>query len=109
MKLDKDLFLANMNTIELNGKKVLVRPSQVKSTKGKEVIIGEERQLRMIRPKNLEISRWKKKERSKPRSHSKVTFNILMTKYRDGKAGFRGHKTRSSGFPNQTIRFPWIR
>jgi hypothetical protein len=56
MKLDKDLFLANMNTVELNGKKVLVRPSQVKSTKGKEVIIGEERQLRMIRPKNLEIS-----------------------------------------------------
>jgi hypothetical protein len=43
MKLDKDLFPVNMNTIELNGKKVLVQPSQAESTKGKEVIIGEER------------------------------------------------------------------
>jgi hypothetical protein len=56
----------------------------------------------MIRPKNLEIGRWKKNERSKPRSCSKVTFNIIMAKYRDGKVSIRGHK-------NQTIRFPWIR
>jgi hypothetical protein len=55
MKLDKDLFPANMNTIELDGKRVMVRPSQAKSTKGKEVVIGEERQPRMIRPKNPEI------------------------------------------------------
>jgi hypothetical protein len=66
MKLDKDPFPANMNTVELDGKKVLVRPSQAESTKGKEVIIGEERQSRMIRPKNPEIGRWKKNERSKP-------------------------------------------
>jgi hypothetical protein len=43
MKLDKDPFLVNMNMVELDGKKVLVRPSQDESTKGKEVIIGEER------------------------------------------------------------------
>jgi hypothetical protein len=55
MKLDKGPFLANMNTVKLNGKKVLVQPSQAKSTKGKEVIIGEDRQPRMIRPKNPEI------------------------------------------------------
>jgi hypothetical protein len=55
MKLDKDLFPANVNMIELNGKKVLVRPSQAESTKGKEVVIGEERQTWMIRPKNPEI------------------------------------------------------
>jgi hypothetical protein len=66
MKLDKDLFSANMNMVELNGKKILVRPSQAESTKGKEVVIGEERQSRMIRPKNPEIGRWKKNERSKP-------------------------------------------
>jgi hypothetical protein len=65
MKLDKDLFSANMNMVELNGKKILVRPSQAESTKGKEVVIGEERQSRMIRPKNPEIGRWKKNERSK--------------------------------------------
>jgi hypothetical protein len=42
IKLDKDPFLVNMNMVELEGKKVLVRPSQVETTKGKEVVIGEE-------------------------------------------------------------------
>jgi hypothetical protein len=64
MKLDKDAFPANMNTVELNEKKVLVLSSQAESTKGKEVVIGKERQPRMIRPKNPEIGRWKKNERS---------------------------------------------
>jgi hypothetical protein len=41
MKLDKDI-LANTNMVELDGKKVLVQPSQPESTKGKEVVIGEE-------------------------------------------------------------------
>jgi hypothetical protein len=40
MKLDKDPFLTNMNMVKLDGKKVLVRPSQADSTKGKDVIIG---------------------------------------------------------------------
>jgi hypothetical protein len=53
MKLNKDLFLMNMNMVELEGKKVLVRPSQVEMTKGNEVDIGEERPLRMIKPKSL--------------------------------------------------------
>jgi hypothetical protein len=52
MKPDKDLFPTNMNMVELEGKKVMVRPSQAESTKGKEVIIGEERQPRMIKPKS---------------------------------------------------------
>jgi hypothetical protein len=55
-----------MNTVKLDGKKVLVWPSQAEPTKGKEVFIEEERQPTMIRPKNLEIGRWKKNERSKP-------------------------------------------
>jgi RNA recognition motif-containing protein len=102
MKLDNDLFSTNMNTIEFDGKKVMVQPSQAVVTKGKEVVIGEERHQRMIRSKNLEIGRWKKNERSKPRSRSNVTFYILMTKYRDGKTDIRGRENRS-------IRFFWIR
>jgi hypothetical protein len=43
MKLDKDPFSTNMNMVELEGKKVIVWPSQAESTKGKEVIIGEEK------------------------------------------------------------------
>jgi hypothetical protein len=51
MKLDKDPFPTNMNMVELDGKKVLVRPSQAESTKGIEVVIREDRQSRKIRPK----------------------------------------------------------
>jgi hypothetical protein len=46
----------------------------------------------MIRSKNPEIGRWKKNKRRKSRSRSKATFDILMAKYRDGKAGIRGRK-----------------
>jgi hypothetical protein len=42
MKLDKDPFQVNMNMVELEWKNGLVRPSQAKTTKGKEVVIGEE-------------------------------------------------------------------
>jgi hypothetical protein len=64
MKLDEDLFQVNMNTVEIKGKKVLIRPSQAESAKGKKVVIGKERQPRIM-PKNLEIGRWNKNERSK--------------------------------------------
>jgi hypothetical protein len=53
MKLDKDLFLANMSMVNLEGKNVLVWPTQAESTKGKEVFIGEERPTRMIKSKRL--------------------------------------------------------
>jgi hypothetical protein len=43
MKLDEDSLQINMNMVELEGKKVQVRPSQAESTKGKKVVIGEER------------------------------------------------------------------
>jgi hypothetical protein len=43
MKLDKDPFLTNINMVKLKGKKAMIRPSQVKLTKGKEVFIGEKR------------------------------------------------------------------
>jgi hypothetical protein len=35
MKLDKDMFPVNMNMVELEGKKVLVWPSQAEMAKGK--------------------------------------------------------------------------
>jgi hypothetical protein len=58
MKLDKDPFLTNMNMIKLDGKKVLIQPSQAESTKGKEVAIREERPLRMIKPKSPKDGQW---------------------------------------------------
>jgi hypothetical protein len=53
MKLDKDLFLTNVNMVEFDRKKVPVRPSQIESTEDKEVIIGEEWEPKMIKPKSL--------------------------------------------------------
>jgi hypothetical protein len=49
-KLDKDALPVNMNMVDLEGKKVMVRPSQAEMTKGKEVTIGEAWPLRMIKP-----------------------------------------------------------
>jgi hypothetical protein len=46
----------------------------------------------MIRSKNPEIDQWKKNERSKPRSHPKATFDILMAKCRNVTASIRGCK-----------------
>jgi hypothetical protein len=72
MKLDKDPFSTNMNMVELEGKKVLVWPSQAETTKGKEVIIGEEWPLWMIKPKNLKDGKWQKNEGGKPQCRPKV-------------------------------------
>jgi hypothetical protein len=65
MKIDKDPFLANMNMVELDGKKVLVRPSQAESTEGTEVVIGEKRPPWMIKPKGVKDGQWQKNEGSK--------------------------------------------
>jgi hypothetical protein len=99
MKLDKDQFLVNMNMVELEGKKVMVQPSQAKSTKGKEVVIGEERKPRMIKPKSPKGGQWKNNERSKPQQRPKATFDILMAKYREGRVGIREHENRTILFP----------
>jgi hypothetical protein len=62
MKLDNDPFSANMNMVELEGKKVLLRPSQAEMIKGNEVIIGEEWPLRMIKPKSPKNGQWQNNE-----------------------------------------------
>jgi hypothetical protein len=99
MKLDKDTFLANMNMVELKGKKVMVRPSQAESTEGNEVAIGEERQTRMMKPKSPKDGQWKKNQRTKPQSCPKATFDILMAKYREGMANISERKNWTIWFP----------
>jgi hypothetical protein len=103
MKFDKDLFLVNMNMVELEGKKVMVRPSQAETTKGKEVVIGDERQPRMIKPKSLEVGQWKKMRGA---SHNLAQMPLLTSSWLCiGKAGLilGRMKTRPSSFPNQTF------
>nr|AAT93985.1 putative polyprotein [Oryza sativa Japonica Group] len=82
MKLDHDPF--PVNTINFNDKKVLIRPEQAESTKGKEVVIGEPRS-RMIVPKKPEVGVWKENRSgastSKAPRKTKVTFDMLLEKY----------------------------
>jgi hypothetical protein len=95
LKLDKDPFLMNMNMIELDGKKVLIWPSQAESTKGKDVIVGEERPPRMIKPRSPKGDQWQKNEGGKPQQCPKATFDILIAKYKEGRTGIRGHENRT--------------
>jgi hypothetical protein len=53
MQVDNDPF--SVSAIDLQDAKVLVQPEQAKSTKGKNVIIGEER------PKSYEDKIWSRK------------------------------------------------
>jgi hypothetical protein len=106
MKLDRDLFPANMNMVKLEGKKVLVQPSQAEMTKAKEVVIGEEWPLRMIKLKSLKDGQWQKNEGGKPQRRPKATFDILLAKYKEGRADVRGMKTGPSRIPERIVRFP---
>jgi hypothetical protein len=80
MKFDKDSFLANMNMI----------------------LIGEERQPRLIKLKSIRDGQWKKNEKSKSQQRPNATFDILMAKYKISRAGIRECE-------NWTIWFPWTR
>jgi hypothetical protein len=62
MKVDKDPFPVNMNIVKLDGKKVLVWLSRAELTKGMDVVIGEERLPRMIKPKSPKGGQWQKNE-----------------------------------------------
>jgi hypothetical protein len=92
MKLDKDPFSTKMNMVELNRKNVLIWLSQAMSTKGKDVNIGEERPSRMIKPKSLKGGQWQKNEGGKLQQCPKTTFDILVTKYKEGRADIRGRE-----------------
>jgi hypothetical protein len=99
MKLDKDPFPTNMNMVKLERKKVLVRPSQVVTTKGKEVIISEELPLWMIKPKSPKDGQWQKNEGAKLQCGPRATFDIFMAKYKKDRAGIKGHLRHPHGQP----------
>jgi hypothetical protein len=70
----------------------LVQPSQAETNNGKEVVIGEERPSRMIKPKSPKDGQWKRNEGDKLQPHPKATFDILLARYEEGWAGIRGRK-----------------
>jgi hypothetical protein len=57
MRLDVDPFL--VNTIGLEGKKIMVRTDQAKTMQGKNVVVSNELRGRMIKPRKPEVGTWK--------------------------------------------------
>jgi hypothetical protein len=53
----------------------------------------------MLKPKSPKDGQRRKNEGGKPQCHPKATFDILMAKYKEGRAGVKGSK-------NWTIRNP---
>jgi hypothetical protein len=107
MKLDKDPFSINMNMVELDGKKVLVRPSQAESTKGNEVVIADEWPLRMIKPKSPKDGQWQKNEGGGA-SRNNVQIPSLTSSWLNiSKAGPASGVTKhkSSRMSNRTVWF----
>jgi hypothetical protein len=96
-----------MNIVELDGKKVLVRPSQAGSTKGKDVIIGEERPRRMIKMKGPEDGQWQKNEggRASCRDAQRPPLTSSWPNIRKARLVSGGMKTRPSGILNRTVQF----
>jgi hypothetical protein len=106
MKLDKELFLMNMNMVELEGKKVLVQPSQAEMTKGKEVVIGEERLSRMIKPKSPKDGQWQKNEGASHNIAQRPPSTSSWPSTRKEGPASGGVKTGPSKIPNRIVRFP---
>jgi hypothetical protein len=50
MRLDTEPFPANVNVIDFEGKKILVRASKADSTRGKDVVVSDELRPGMMKP-----------------------------------------------------------
>jgi hypothetical protein len=45
--------------IDFEGKKVLVHPSQANTTKGKCVVMSDEPRVKMLKPRNPKLGKWR--------------------------------------------------
>jgi hypothetical protein len=81
MNLNTDLFPMNVNMINYKENKALVRTSQAKSTCGKNVIVSDAPQVRMIKPRSPEPRVWKTNQRHWSRPRVLPTSDMLMEKY----------------------------
>jgi hypothetical protein len=62
-----------MHILELNNPKVLIRPSQAESTKGKNVIIGDERPKKKLTQKTSQAAKILRGQDKKKEADSKST------------------------------------
>jgi hypothetical protein len=81
MRLDTDPFLANVNVIDFEGKKVLVRPIQADTMKGENAVISDEPRIKMLKTQNPEPVEWKVNRQTGSHRQVKLTSNMLLEKY----------------------------
>jgi hypothetical protein len=79
MRLDVDPFL--VNTVGLEGKRILVRTDQAETTRGKNVVVSGELRNKMIKPHNPEPGVWKENTWREVTQRVKATSNMLIEKY----------------------------
>jgi hypothetical protein len=106
MKLNKDPFLVNMNMVKLEGKKVLVRPSQAKMAEGKEVVIGEEQSLRMIKTKSPKDGQCQKNQGASHNVTQRPPLTSSWPSTRKAGPASGGAKIGQSRIPNRIVQFP---
>jgi hypothetical protein len=99
------MFPANMYMVELDGKKVLVWSSQAESTKGKDVILGEEQPPRMIKPKDLKDDQWQKNEGASNSNAQRLHSTFSWSSTRKAEPASEVTKVGPSGILNWTVRF----
>ena len=97
MQVDQNPFPVHM--LELNNPKVLVRPSQAESTKGKNVVIGDERPEKKLAQKTTQDAKTLGGQDKKMKAYNKSTG---LTGHSSGLTGSTGCGTGLIGEPSKS-------
>ena len=100
MQIDQNPFPVHM--LELNNPKVLVRPSQAESTKGKNVVIGDERPEKKLTQKIPQGAKILGGQDKKKKADNKSTGLINHSGGLTSSIGLTGHVTGLTGAPSKS-------
>ena len=95
MQIDQNPFPVHM--LELNNPKVLVRPSQAESTKGKNVVIGDERPEKKLKQKTPQGEKTLGGQDKKKKADNKSTGLTGHSGGLTSSTGLTGHGTGLTG------------
>ena len=100
MQVDQNPFPVHM--LELKNPKVLVRPSQAESTKGKNVVIGDERPEKKLAQKIPQGAKTLGGQDKKKKADNKSTGLTGHSGGLTGSTGLTGHGTGLTGVPSKS-------
>ena len=100
MQVDQNPF--PMHLLKLNNPKVLVRPSQAESTKGKNVVIGDERPEKKLTQKTPQGEKILGEQDKKKKADNKSTGLTGHSGSLTGSTGLTGHGTGLTDAPSKS-------